>query len=208
MVELQVTNSPFNQEQVELLNRLIPTLNDGQKTWLSGYLTAIQGFAAVAAPAGVEQQSAPSAGITPASTPAVSKGSYGTLWITNRELQWTIQETGEKAGRAGASGDPVVNGRFQTERTEKVENLLIIVSTHGEGEPPDNAIPLHEFLHSKRAPKLDGLRYSVLALGDTSYEFFVRQERILTFVCRSLAEQHLYHVWTVMLILMKRLQSG
>lgn len=47
-----------------------------------------------------------------------------------------------------------------------------MVSTHGEGEPPDNAIPFHEFLNSKRAPKLDGLRYSVLALGDTSYEFF------------------------------------
>lgn len=48
----------------------------------------------------------------------------------------------------------------------------MLVSTHGEGEPPDNAISFYEFLHSKRAPKLDHLAYSVLALGDTSYEFF------------------------------------
>lgn len=63
-------------------------------------------------------------------------------------------------------------GDFKPNGLKKIENLLIIVSTHGEGEPPDNAIPLHEFLNSKRAPKLEGLRYSVLALGDTSYEFF------------------------------------
>ncbi|MCY8077507.1 flavodoxin domain-containing protein, partial [Bacillus haynesii] len=54
----------------------------------------------------------------------------------------------------------------------KLKNLLIVVSTHGEGDPPDNALSFHEFLHGRRAPKLDDLRYSVLALGDTSYEFF------------------------------------
>ncbi len=48
----------------------------------------------------------------------------------------------------------------------------MVVSTHGEGDPPDNAISFYEFLHSKRAPQLEELRYAVLSLGDTSYEFF------------------------------------
>lgn len=61
---------------------------------------------------------------------------------------------------------------FKPNTLKKLQHLLILVSTHGEGEPPDNAIPFYEFLHSKRAPQLDGLQYSVLALGDTSYEFF------------------------------------
>ncbi|WP_039837173.1 assimilatory sulfite reductase (NADPH) flavoprotein subunit, partial [Paenibacillus sonchi] len=61
---------------------------------------------------------------------------------------------------------------FKPNTLKKVENLLILVSTHGEGEPPDNARSFHEFLNSKRAPRLEHLRFSVLALGDTSYEFF------------------------------------
>jgi sulfite reductase (NADPH) flavoprotein alpha-component len=46
------------------------------------------------------------------------------------------------------------------------------VSTHGEGDPPDNAEELHAFIFGKKAPKLDGLRFSVLAFGDASYEHF------------------------------------
>src|SRR5690606_12113435 len=61
---------------------------------------------------------------------------------------------------------------FKTNQLKKVQTLLVIVSTHGEGEPPDGALLFYEFLHSKKAPKLDGLQYSVLALGDSSYEFF------------------------------------
>jgi sulfite reductase (NADPH) flavoprotein alpha-component len=61
---------------------------------------------------------------------------------------------------------------FKPNNIKKVKNLLIIVSTHGEGDPPDNALTFHEFLHGKRAPKLEDLNFSVLSLGDSSYEFF------------------------------------
>ena len=48
-MQLQVMNSPFNQEQAELLNRLLPTLTASQKAWLSGYLAAVQTADAAAA---------------------------------------------------------------------------------------------------------------------------------------------------------------
>ncbi|MCG8434908.1 MAG: assimilatory sulfite reductase (NADPH) flavoprotein subunit, partial [Gammaproteobacteria bacterium] len=55
--------------------------------------------------------------------------------------------------------------------------LFIVVSTHGEGDPPDDAEELYEYLFSNRAPKLAGLQFSVLALGDSSYEHFCETGR-------------------------------
>jgi sulfite reductase (NADPH) flavoprotein alpha-component len=47
-----------------------------------------------------------------------------------------------------------------------------VTSTQGEGEPPEEAVALHKFLFSKKAPKLEGTAFAVFGLGDTSYEFF------------------------------------
>lgn len=51
-------------------------------------------------------------------------------------------------------------------------NLLIVTSTYGDGDPPDNAKTLWEFLSADRAPALTGVRFSVLALGDSNYPKF------------------------------------
>ncbi|MDM5278006.1 assimilatory sulfite reductase (NADPH) flavoprotein subunit [Paenibacillus silvae] len=172
-MELQVTNSPFNQEQVELLNRLIPTLTDGQRLWLSGYIAAFQAGAVAAAPTGLVGLNGQNAtGAAAVSAPAVSRevtvlyGSQtGNSIGLSKKLAKKLEEQGLQVTLSSM-------GDFKPNGLKKIENLLIVVSTHGEGEPPDNAISFHEFLNSKRAPKLDGLRYSILALGDTSYEFF------------------------------------
>ncbi len=49
---------------------------------------------------------------------------------------------------------------------------MVVASTQGEGEPAEEAVALHKFLFSKKAPKLDGTAFAVFGLGDTSYEFF------------------------------------
>ncbi|ULL16003.1 assimilatory sulfite reductase (NADPH) flavoprotein subunit [Paenibacillus sp. H1-7] len=167
-MELQVTNSPFSQEQAELLNRLLPTLTESQRIWLSGYLTALQGAAAAAAPAG-----APAA-VAAASTPSVSKEVTVLFGSQTGKSQGLAKKMSKKLEGRGFQVSLSSMSDFKTSGLKKVQNLLICVSTHGEGDPPDNALPFYEFLHSKRAPKLDGLRFSVLALGDTSYEFFCK----------------------------------
>ena len=61
---------------------------------------------------------------------------------------------------------------FKNKELKQQQVILMVASTHGEGEPPDDAIDFHEFILGKRAPKLDGVKYAVLSLGDSSYEFF------------------------------------
>jgi len=60
--------------------------------------------------------------------------------------------------------------KFKQIANEKL--LLVVASTQGEGEPAEEAVALHKFLFSKKAPKLDNTAFAVFGLGDTSYEFF------------------------------------
>ena len=160
-MQLQVLNSPFTEEQVELLNRLLPTLSETQKVWLSGYLAGSQLGTASAQLAQL-----------PAENQKISKEVtilYGSQTGNARGLAKKSAQTLEANGyqvTVSAMSD------FKPNNLKKLQNLLIIASTHGEGDPPDNAISFHEFLYSKRAPKLEDLHFSVLALGDSSYEFF------------------------------------
>jgi sulfite reductase (NADPH) flavoprotein alpha-component len=57
---------------------------------------------------------------------------------------------------------------------ETIRHLLLITSTYGDGEPPDNAASLHALIHSETATALSRLSYSVLALGDSSYPDFCK----------------------------------
>ncbi len=63
-------------------------------------------------------------------------------------------------------------GDYEKEKLPQESKLLIITSTYGDGEPPDNAADLHSWILSDSAPKLEGVSYSVLALGDREYPDF------------------------------------
>jgi sulfite reductase (NADPH) flavoprotein alpha-component len=162
-LQLQVMNSPFNQEQAELLNRLLPTFTESQKVWLSGYLAGAAS-APIASVLGVPSQQA--ADGTASKEVTILYGSQtGNARGLAKKASTTLEGKGFQVTVSAMSD-------FKPNNIKKVKNLLILVSTHGEGDPPDNALTFHEFLHGKRAPKLEDLNFSVLSLGDSSYEFF------------------------------------
>ncbi|NYM08028.1 flavodoxin domain-containing protein, partial [Salmonella enterica] len=63
-------------------------------------------------------------------------------------------------------------GDYRFKQIPQERLLVIVASTQGEGEPAEEAVALHKFLFSKKAPKLPEMAFAVFGLGDTSYEHF------------------------------------
>ena len=82
---------------------------------------------------------------------------------------------GQLASRSEAAGVPVRLLRadaYPQRELAQERHLLLVISTQGDGEPPDDARGLFEFITGKRAPKLPALQFAVLGLGDSSYPQF------------------------------------
>ncbi|MDL0419301.1 assimilatory sulfite reductase (NADPH) flavoprotein subunit [Caldibacillus thermoamylovorans] len=185
-MQFNVNNSPFNEEQREYLNRLIPTLTEAQKIWLCGFLS----YPFIA---GYEQSVQVDQTAAPETEQSIQTREvtvlFGSETGNGQSLASTIVE------KLQAKQLPVQSfsmDDFKPQNLKKVQDLLIITSTHGEGEPPENARSFYEFLHSKRAPKLENVRFSVLALGDESYEFFCQTGKDFDKRLEELGGERLY----------------
>ena len=163
----------LSPEQMRLVSQLSAQLDTRQLTWLSGYLAGLQNSAAATI---VAPQESP--GEVPRATII-----YGSQTGNGK----TVAEGLAAAVRQrGLTADIVSMADYKTARLKKEKFLFAVISTHGEGDAPDSAMAFFEFLQSPRAPKLAALSYSVLALGDSSYEHFCRAGRDLDSQLRTL----------------------
>lgn len=151
--------TPLSDEQQRQLSQALSTLNTQQLAWVSGYLYGLS-----------------QAGSQPAVTGAAAATPSGSLTILYGS------QTGNAKGvasaikaQAEARGLPVTltsMADYKPKQLKKETHLLVVVSTYGEGEPPESAVDLYEQLKKGKVGKLEGLKFAVLGLGDSSYEFF------------------------------------
>ncbi|KAF0176397.1 MAG: sulfite reductase (NADPH) flavoprotein alpha-component [Limisphaerales bacterium] len=78
----------------------------------------------------------------------------------------------KEAGKRGFAPTVQDLGKYEIAQLVSEQALLIVTSTYGDGEPPDNAKAFWEFLSGEAAPKLAQTKFSLLALGDSNYSKF------------------------------------
>jgi sulfite reductase (NADPH) flavoprotein alpha-component len=185
-------NFPIPEERRDQLQQLVTELNREQLMWLSGYFAG----AAAAAPSSIPafqnnllgQARAPHAAavvspLAPAPAPAAAAVAAPSLTIISASHTGNGRKICEKLLAAvqaiGVQARMIKAGDYQPREIAKEKLLYVVISTHGDGDPPDEARGLYEFLGTKRAPQLPELQYSVLALGDTSYPKFCEAGRVI-----------------------------
>ncbi|HBS5870919.1 NADPH-dependent assimilatory sulfite reductase flavoprotein subunit [Klebsiella aerogenes] len=150
---------PLNPEQLARLQAATTDFTPTQLAWVSGYFWGMlnqQPGTVVSAPA----QAVEAPVIT-----LISASQTGNARRVAEALRDDLQ--------AAQLNVKLVNaGDYKFKQIAGEKLLVVVTSTQGEGEPPEEAVALHKFLFSKKAPKLDGTAFAVFGLGDTSYEFF------------------------------------
>ncbi|MEM7782915.1 MAG: flavodoxin domain-containing protein, partial [Planctomycetota bacterium] len=81
---------------------------------------------------------------------------------------------------------------YDVSKLPEEQNLLIVTSTYGDGEPPDNAVDFMEALFSESAPRADGVKFSVLALGDSQYPDFCQAGKDIDSRLEELGAERIY----------------
>ncbi|MBM7456504.1 sulfite reductase (NADPH) flavoprotein alpha-component [Oceanisphaera litoralis] len=156
--ELAASASPLNEQQVHKLTQVAAELSATQLAWVSGYFY------------GISQQQG---GV---SVPAAAAQPAGKLTIIYASQTGNAKGVAEalkaQASASGVAVDLFNAADYKIKQLKKETHVLIVASTNGEGEAPDDAIEFHKQLKAGKAGKLDGLHYGVLGLGDSSYEFF------------------------------------
>lgn len=149
---------PLTPEQLAKLQSAIGEFSPHQLAWLSGYFW------------GMINQQPGTVAVTPA--PAATASITVISASQTGNARRVAEQLRDDLTAAGLGVTLVNAGDYKFKQIAQEKLLLVVASTQGEGEPPEEAVALHKYLFSKKAPQMAGTAFAVFGLGDTSYENF------------------------------------
>jgi sulfite reductase (NADPH) flavoprotein alpha-component len=155
--------APFEQEHIAALNRVIAISSPEQRAWLSGFL------------AGMQAANAPQ--VAPAAPPAKRVPLTILFGTESGNAEALAAQARKAAAKLGFAAKVVDMADMTPAQAATTENLLVIASTWGEGDPPQRAVDFNDPLFADDAPRFDKVRYAVLCLGDRAYAQFCETGR-------------------------------
>ena len=189
MSDSEHRGSGLNEAQWQQLKALTTSLNPAQTTWVSGFFAGLD-YAARAQL--VSEDGAAVATPVPDLTTAPSARTltilYGTETGNSAALAATLNKQAEACGLRVTTHDMAI---YKCRQLRTEQDLVIIASTYGEGDPPQSAAGFFEFIEGHKAPKLADLRFAVLALGDSTYEYYCEAGKRLDRRLEELGAQRL-----------------
>jgi sulfite reductase (NADPH) flavoprotein alpha-component len=151
--------APFSVDEIDTLNRLVAGTSPLQRSWLSGFLAGLDAAQGVSVP-----QAAPAIRVREKLVVI-----YGSETGNAEGLALKARKAAQKLG---FDANILDMADATPQALTGCKNLLVIASTWGEGDPPQRAASFYNSLMDGTAPALPGLRFAVLALGDTAYANF------------------------------------
>jgi len=151
--------APFAEEEIDLLNRVVGTASPVQRAWLAGFLAGLDASGAAVMPH-------PAAPARPAEPLTIV---YASESGNSEKL---ASDLAKAARKNGLKPTVIDMADLELSTLASAKRLVVIAATWGEGEPPARAVRAYNELMGEGAPRLEGVEFGVLALGDTTYAEF------------------------------------